>query len=115
MCLNTTHIHATGIVSLSQMHDSSPFACIVAWHAGYSAGVMSVAWCGVHEHQLAAGDGSGELRLFDIRRAGTLHTFDLSEASLDSENDQYAPAVSKDSSSTRYAMSNMPLADYTPA
>lgn len=44
-----------------------------------------MAWCGVNEHQVVGGDAHGEMRLFDIRRAGTLHSFDHSEASVDPE------------------------------
>lgn len=42
--------------------------------------MLSVAWCGVNAHQLVGGDATGELRLWDIRRAGTVHTFDQHDA-----------------------------------
>eukprot|EP00892_Ulva_mutabilis_P001651 jgi/Ulvmu1/11487/UM077_0036.1 len=47
---------------------------------GYGGPVLSVAWCGVNEHQLVGGDATGELRLWDMRRAGTVHTFDQHDA-----------------------------------
>lgn len=67
-------------------------------YSGYGAGVMSVAWCSVNEHQVVGGDASGEMRLFDIRRAGTLHSFDLSDASASSTTAQTSVVSPADTS-----------------
>ena len=42
--------------------------------------MLSLAWCTVNEHQLLGGDSTGELRLWDMRRSGTVHTFDQHDA-----------------------------------
>lgn len=55
--------------------DVREFTC-----AGYSGPVLSIAWCGVNEHQLVGGDATGEMRLWDMRRSGTVHTFDQHDA-----------------------------------
>jgi WD domain, G-beta repeat len=41
--------------------------------------VLCVTWSRTHAYQLAGGDVSGQLRLWDIRRAGPLHTFDADQ------------------------------------
>jgi hypothetical protein len=46
---------------------------------GYNSAVLSVAWCAVNEFQVLGGDATGQLRLWDIRRAGVLHAFDQHE------------------------------------
>lgn len=60
-------------VSLSGAH-------VQGERAGYGGPVLSIAWCGVNEHQLVGGDATGELRLWDMRRSGTVHTFDQHDA-----------------------------------
>lgn len=42
--------------------------------------MLSIAWCHVNENQLIGGDATGELRLWDMRRSGTVHTFDQHDA-----------------------------------
>lgn len=44
--------------------------------AGHRAAVWAVAWSPSNEWQLATGGCDGQLRLWDIRRAGPLHIFD---------------------------------------
>jgi WD40 repeat protein len=44
--------------------------------AGRGGAVFCVTWCRSNAYQLAAGNASGHLRLWDIRRAGVLHHFD---------------------------------------
>ena len=43
--------------------------------AGGGGSVLCVAWSRGSAYQLAGGDSSGQLRLYDVRRAGPLHTF----------------------------------------
>ena len=57
-----------------------------------------MAWCSAHEHQVVGGDASGELRLFDTRRAGTLHSFDLSDAPRTSNHSQRPTAIAAETS-----------------
>ncbi|PRW58966.1 DNA excision repair ERCC-8-like isoform B [Chlorella sorokiniana] len=44
--------------------------------AGHRAAVWALAWSPCNEWQLATGSCDGQLRLWDIRRAGPLHIFD---------------------------------------
>jgi WD40 repeat protein len=54
-----------------------------AGHRGHSGSVLCVDWSKTSDFELITGDSSGQLLVWDIRRAGVLHAFDLERTLAD--------------------------------